>query len=126
MEYRLEHVCIRVVNLEKSLEFYTKALGLKEMERKNFSNHQVMEVYLSDENEEFEIKLAHDYTQRKIYKIGDGLSHFALTVQDLENSYNTHKKMGYRVSPLKYIPGEKSICYFVTDPDGYKIKIIRG
>ncbi len=90
--------CIRVVNLEKSLEFYSKALGLKEVE-KNFPQHKFTVVYLSDENEEFEIKLTYDYEHGGKYNMETGFSHFALTVQDLKSSYTTHKKWGLK-SPI--------------------------
>jgi lactoylglutathione lyase len=126
MKYKLEHGCIRVMNLNDSLDFYEKALGLKEVKRKDFPDYGFTLVYLSDENNNFEIELTYNYNTEKPYELGNGFSHFALTVEDLEASHLEHKEMGYEVGDLKGLPGEKSKYYFVKDPDGYAIEIIRA
>lgn len=126
MKYKLEHACIRVMNLEKSLEFYKGALELKETRRKDFPKWEFTLVYLTDENENFEIELTYNYSPEKPYEMGNGFSHFAVVVEDLEKSYDVHKKSAYDVTDLKGLPGEKPSYYFITDPDGYKIEIIRA
>lgn len=126
MKYKLEHACIRVMDLEKSLEFYRGALGLEEVRRKDFPEWKFTLVYLSDEDRNFEIELTYNYDPEKPYELGNGFSHFALTVADLEGSHSAHKESGYTVTDLKGLPGEKPMYYFVTDPDGYMIEIIRG
>ena len=76
-----------------------KILGLKEVKRKDFPKHKFTVAYLSDENEELEIKLTDDYDHAWKYSIGTGFSHLALTVLDLKNSYIIHKKWGIK-SPI--------------------------
>ncbi len=102
-----------------------ESFRVKRSRKKDFPQHKFTAAYLSDEDEEFEIKLTYDYDHGGKYSMGMGFSHFVLTVPDLRNSYITHKKMGYKVTNLKNVPGEKPICYFLTDPDGYKIQVIR-
>jgi len=126
MQYKLEHACIRVMNLEKSLEFYSEALGLEEVRKKDFPEWKFTLVYLSDADKNFEIELTYNYDPEKPYELGNGFSHFALTVADLEGSHKAHKEAGYEITDLKGLPGSKPMYYFVTDPDGYKIEIIRG
>ncbi len=126
MKYKLEHACIRVMDLEKSLKFYKEALGLEEVRRKDFPEWKFTLVYLTDEDRNFEIELTYNYNPEKPYELGNGFSHFALTVADLEGSHFAHKEAGYTVTDLKGLPGEKPMYYFVTDPDGYMIEIIRG
>jgi len=126
MKYKLEHGCIRVMDLNKSLEFYKKALSLMEVNRLDYPEYEFTLVYLSDENKNFEIELTYNYNTKKPYEMGNGFSHFALIVSDLEKSHEFHKNMGLEVTDLKGLPGEKAKYYFVTDPDGYKIEIIRG
>lgn len=126
MEYKLEHACIRVMDLEKSIEFYTDLLGLEEVRRKDFPEWKFTLVYLSDADRNFEIELTYNYDPEKPYELGNGFSHFALTVADLEGSHAFHRESGYRVTDLKGLPGEKPMYYFITDPDGYMIEIIRG
>lgn len=125
MKYKLEHACIRVMDLDKSLEFYKKALSLEEVRRLDYPDYKFTLVYLSDENKNFEIELTHNYNPEKPYEMGNGFSHFALTVTDLEGSHEFHKNMGLEITALKGLPGEKPKYYFITDPDGYKMEIIR-
>lgn len=126
MEYKLEHACIRIMDLEKSIKFYTEVLGLEEVRRKDFPEWKFTLVYLSDADRNFEIELTYNYDPEKPYELGNGFSHFALTVADLEGSHAAHKKNGYKITDLKGLPGEKPMYYFITDPDGYMIEIIRG
>ena len=126
MKYKIVHGCIRVKNLEKSLDFYMNALSLREISRKDFPEHKFTLVYLSDEAGNFEIELTYNYDTEKPYDLGNGFSHFALTVDDLEGSHRRHGEMGYEVTDLKGLPGSEPKYYFVSDPDGYKVEIIRA
>jgi lactoylglutathione lyase len=126
MKYKLEHACIRVMDLEKSVEFYKQALSLEEIKRYDYSEYEFTLVYLSDENRNFEIELTYNYNPEKPYEIGNGFSHFALAVSDLEKSHEFHKNMGLEVTDLKGLAKQKPSYYFITDPDGYKVEIIRG
>ncbi|MGJ0845127.1 lactoylglutathione lyase [Tissierella praeacuta DSM 18095] len=126
MNFKMLHTCIRVMDLEKSLKFYKDALGLVETRRKDFPEDEFTLVFLSDELGQHEIELTYNYNPEKPYVIGDGFSHMAFSIKDLEASREMHKKMGYEVTELMGLPGEKPRYYFVTDPDGYDIEIIRA
>lgn len=123
--YKMLHACIRVMDLQASLKFYKEALGLKESRRKDFPEHEFTLVYLTDEEEHYELELTYNYNPEKPYEIGNGFSHFALGVEDLEASREKHADMGYKVTKLMGLPGSPPRYYFVTDPDGYEIEIIR-
>lgn len=125
MNYKILHTCIRVMDLERSLKFYKEALGLVETRRKDFPEDEFTLVFLSDESGKHEIELTYNYNPEKSYVIGDGFSHMAFGVEDLEASREKHKEMGYEVTELMGLPGEKPRYYFVTDPDGYDVEIIR-
>lgn len=124
MSVKMLHTCIRVKNLEESLKFYRDALGLKETRRKDFPEHKFTLVYLSDEVNGYEIELTYNYDSDG-YDIGNGFSHTAIGVENLEEMREDHISLGYEVTPLKGLPGEKPKYYFVTDPDGYKVEVIR-
>ncbi|KAB3531555.1 lactoylglutathione lyase [Alkaliphilus serpentinus] len=126
MKYKLLHTCIRVMDLEKSLKFYKEALGLIETRRKDFPEHEFTLVFLSDGNKNFEIELTYNYNPEKPYVIGNGFSHIAVSVEDLEASRDRHEKMGYKVTKLMGLPGSPPRYYFVADPDGYDVEIIRA
>lgn len=110
----------------KSLKFYRDALGLIETRRKDFPEYKFTLVYLSDKVGGYEIELTYNYDPEKPYELGNGFSHTAIGVSDLEGMREKHKSLGYEVTDLKGLPGEKPRYYFVTDPDGYKVEVIRN
>jgi len=114
------------MDLEKSLRFYKEALGLKETRRSDFPEHEFTLVYLSDESGQYELELTYNYNPENPYVIGDGFSHIALSVEDLEGSREKHIEMGYEVTELMGLPGSPPRYYFVTDPDGYEVEILRA
>ncbi|MBQ1273793.1 MAG: VOC family protein [Cellulosilyticum sp.] len=122
---KMLHTCIRVMDLEKSLDFYKNALGLIEVSRKDFPEHSFTLVYLSDKIGGYELELTYNYNPEKPYELGNGFSHIAVATPDLEANHEKHAAMGYEVTPLKGLPGEAPHYYFVTDPDGYKVEILR-
>lgn len=125
MAVKMLHTCIRVMDLEKSLDFYKNAFGLLETKRKDHPDHKFTIVYLGNGEEDYEIELTYNYNPEKPYEIGNGFSHIALGMKDIESERERHIALGYEVTPLKGLPGNPPNYYFVTDPDGYKIEVIR-
>lgn len=126
MEYKFLHSCIRVMDLDKSLAFYKDALGFHETRRKDYPEDEFTLVFLSDSNRNFELELTYNYDREVPYEIGNGYSHIAVSVDDLESSRERHINMGYEVTELMGLPGSPPRYYFITDPDGYEIEIIRA
>ena len=124
MATRMLHTCIRVMDLEKSLEFYKNALGLVETRRKDFPEHKFTLVYFNDTPDGYEIELTYNYDPEKPYDLGNGFSHVAIGADDIVSLREKHMEMGYEVTDLKGLPGEPPRYYFVTDPDGYKVEVI--
>ena len=124
--YNFVHACIRVMDLEESIEFYQKALNLEVARKRDFPEYEFTLVYMKSPQEDFEIELTYNYDREEPYTIGNGFSHFAVKVDDLEESYQRHKELGYEVSELKSLDEEASGgYYFLTDPDGYRTEIIQ-
>lgn len=123
---KMLHTCIRVMDLEKSLKFYKEGIGFVESSRKDFPEHEFSLVYLTDETGSYELELTYNYNPEKPYELGNGFSHIAVAAEDLEAARDKHIEMGYEVTPLKGLPGEAPHYYFVTDPDGYKVEVIRA
>ena len=124
MAVKMLHTCIRVMNLEKSLEFYKNGLGLIETRRNDFPEYKFTLVYLSNEEGGYEIELTYNYDPEKSYELGNGFSHVAIGADDIVALREKHIEMGYEVTDLKGLPGEPPRYYFVTDPDGYKVEVI--
>ena len=52
-------------------------------------------------------------------------SHLAVAVADLEASHQRHEEMGLNPKPLKGLPGQGARFYFLSDPDGYLVEVVR-
>lgn len=122
---KLAHACIRVMNLEKSLDFYKNAIGLQETRRFDYPEWKFTLVYLSDMERNFEIEITYNYDQETPYIIGDGFSHFAVHTPDLPATHQRHTEQGYTVSEIKGLGDGHAQYYFITDPDGYRTEVIQ-
>ena len=88
------HENYNVVDLDKSLAFYEKALGLKEARRKTAEDGSFIIVYISNENADFELELTwlRDHPQK--YDIGEEEFHLAFKTDDFEAAHKLHEEMG--------------------------------
>ena len=109
MKFTFCHNNFNVLNLEKSLEFYKKALGLKEVKRMNAEDGSFTLVYLGDGTTTHQLELTWLRDWDRPYNLGDNEFHLALEVEDFDKAYELHKEMG---------------IYFIADPDNYWIEII--
>ncbi len=125
MEYPMIHICYRVLDLAASEEFYRKAFGFEVSRKKDFPNERFTLSYMTSAGLPFELELTYNYDQNEPYVIGNGYSHLAVAVANLEASHQKHTDMGLAVTPLKGLSAGQTKFYFVTDPDGYKIEVIR-
>ena len=122
---KMLHACLRVKNLEASQKFYEEGFGFKETRRKDYPDHQFTLVYLALPGDDFEIELTYNYDHGP-YIVGYGFSHLALSSDDLEADNAKHKALGYPTTDIKGLPGSPGRYYFVTDPDGYRVEVIRA
>ena len=122
---KMLHTCYRVKDLEASLKFYEEALGFKEKRRMDFPEHKFTLVYLTLPGDEHELELTYNYDHPD-YNLGDGYGHIAISTDDLEESHAKHKAAGYDVTDLGGLPGKGLLFYFIKDPDGYKIEMVRA
>lgn len=125
MKFKMLHTCIRVKDLDESLKFYTQAIGFKEVERKDFPEDEFTLVYLTDEAGNYELELTYNYDREEAYDLGNGFAHTAVTTDDLEKARDFHRELGYEVTDLMGLSGEDPRYYFVTDPDGYLVEVLR-
>ena len=82
MEFKFAHNNINVLDLEKSMAFYEKALGLKEVRRKEASDGSFILVYLGDGSSAHQLELTWLRDWDRPYNLGDNEFHIAFTVDD--------------------------------------------
>lgn len=117
---RFDHFNINVLDLKKSIEFYSKALGLKEARRKAAADGSFILVYLTDNTTGFSLELTWLKDRQEPYNLGDNEFHLCLRVEgDYEEVRQYHKSMGC----VCYENTEMGL-YFINDPDDYWIEIL--
>lgn len=119
MAFKMIHENYNVLDLEKSMQFYEKALGLKEMRRKEAADGSFIIVYMGDGKSGFELELTWLADRREPYNLGDEEFHLAFEAEDFEEAYRLHKEMDCICFENKAMG-----IYFIQDPDGYWLEIV--
>lgn len=119
MKFKPVHENYNVKDLDKSIEFYGKALGLKEVRRINAEDGSFIIVYLASEESGFLLELTWLRDFDRPYDLGDCEFHLAFETSDYDKAYELHKNMGC----ICYENPAMGI-YFISDPDGYWLEIV--
>ena len=119
MTFKMIHENYNVFDLERSLAFYSEALGLREIRRKNAADGSFIIVYLGDGQSSFELELTWLRDQAEPYDLGDCEFHLAFEAEDYEAAYQKHNAMGCICfeNPAMGI-------YIIEDPDGYWMEVV--
>lgn len=120
MKFTFAHNNFNVMDLQKSLDFYGKALGLKEVRRIEAKDGSFTIVYLGDGATGYMLELTwlRDW-EKDGYDLGDNEFHLAFAVEDMEAAHKLHEDMGC----ICYENKDMGI-YFINDPDEYWIEVI--
>ena len=116
---KFAHFNFNVLDLDRSLAFYDKALGLKEARRIQGPEDAFTIVYLTDGSTDFLLELTWLAGRAEPYALGECEFHLALSVPDLEAARARHAEMGC----ICFENPEMGI-YFIEDPDGYWIELV--
>lgn len=123
---RLLHTMLRVGNLNRSIDFYTKVMGMQLLRKNDVPSQQYTLAFLGygKNPEHAEIELTYNYGVEK-YELGTAYGHIAIGVEDAYKTCADVKAAGGNVTreagPVK---GGTTVIAFITDPDGYKIELI--
>jgi lactoylglutathione lyase len=116
--FKFDHNNINVLDLEKSMNFYQKALGLKEVRRINGEDFTI--VFMGDEaGSQHVLELTWLKDRKEPYNLGENEFHLAVYADDFEAAHKKHKEMGC----ICY-ENEAMGIYFISDPDNYWIEIL--
>jgi lactoylglutathione lyase len=126
---RIRHTMLRVKNMEKSIDFYSRLFGMTLYRRRDSEGGKYTTAFLGygDENEQPAIELTYNWGQDEDYDKGAGFGHIAIGVPDIYGFCEMLEKEGVDiprpVGPLKHAGPNASIIAFVKDPDGYMIEL---
>ena len=118
MKFKMVHENYNVADLDRSLAFYEKALGLTEKRRINGEGFII--VYVGNTESDFELELTFVKDHPQNYDLGECEFHLAFRTADFEAAHKLHEEMGC----ICFENPEMGI-YFITDPDGYWLEIVQ-
>lgn len=117
MNFKMVHNNLNVADLAKSLDFYQRALGLRETRRMERDGFTI--VYLGDSlsGHLLELTCLKDHPQK--YDLGENEIHLAFETDDFEAALQYHREMGW----VCFENPDMGI-YFISDPDGYWLEVV--
>ncbi|HTI85198.1 MAG TPA: lactoylglutathione lyase [Alphaproteobacteria bacterium] len=124
---RLLHTMLRVRDLDRSIDFYTRLLGMKLLRRKDYPSGEFTLAFVGygDETDSSVIELTYNWPRQEPYVLGDAFGHLAVGVADVAATCEVLAREGVRIprpaGPMKH---GGSVIAFIEDPDGYKIELI--
>ena len=126
-KFKYLHTMIRVMDLEKSIEFYTKFFNMKLIRKNDFPGGKFSLAFLGYGNEvdNTVLELTYNWDQKEVYKHGNAWGHIALGVEDIFTLCDDLEKNGLQITrkpgPMKH---GTTLIAFIKDPDGYSIELI--
>ena len=124
---RLLHTMLRVGNLQRSIDFYTKVLGMQLLRTSENTEYKYTLAFIGygKNPEHAEIELTYNWGVES-YELGTAYGHIALGVPDAYAACEKIKAAGGNVTrEAGAVKGGSTVIAFVTDPDGYKIELIQ-
>jgi len=124
---RFLHTMIRVTDLDKSIDFYTRILGMSLLRKHDYPDGKFTLAFVGygKEEENAVIELTYNWGIDK-YEMGSAFGHIAIAVDDAYKACADIKQNGGNVireaGPMKH---GTTVIAFVSDPDGYKIELIQ-
>ena len=125
---RLLHTMLRVGDLQRSIDFYTKVLGMKLLRTTDRPEQKYTLAFVGygSNPEHAELELTYNYGVDR-YELGTAYGHLAIGVDDVHGACDRIRASGGTITrepgPVK---GGTTMIAFVQDPDGYKIELIQG
>ena len=123
---RILHTMLRVGDLQRSIDFYTKVLGMKLLRTSDNPEYQYTLAFVGygSNPDHAELELTYNYGSTS-YELGTAYGHIAISADDIVAACDAARANGGNVTrepgPVK---GGNTVIAFITDPDGYKIELI--
>jgi lactoylglutathione lyase len=123
---RILHTMLRVGDLQRSIDFYTKVLGMKLLRTSDNPEYKYTLAFVGygSNPEHAELELTYNYGVHE-YDMGTAYGHIAISAEDIYTACEAARANGGNVTrepgPVK---GGSTVIAFITDPDGYKVELI--
>jgi lactoylglutathione lyase len=123
---RLLHTMLRVGDLQRSIDFYTRVMGMQLLRTTDRPEQKYSLAFVGygGNPDQAELELTYNYGVDR-YEMGTAYGHIAIGVPDVYAACERIRAAGGAITrepgPVK---GGSTVIAFVTDPDGYKIELI--
>ena len=125
---RILHTMLRVLDLDKSIDFYVHRLGMNLIRRKDYPHGKFTLAFVGygSEKENAVIELTHNWSKKsEDYELGNRFGHIAIGVKDIYKTCQGLEDNGCNITTKpKTMKNSSTVFAFVEDPDGYKIELI--
>lgn len=124
---RLLHTMLRVGDLQRSIDFYTKVLGMKLLRTSENTEYKYSLAFVGYGNnpDHAEIELTYNWGVDK-YEMGTAYGHIALSAEDIYKTCEQVRAAGGNITREPGpVLGGTTVIAFITDPDGYKVELIQ-
>ena len=124
---RLLHTMLRVGDLQRSIDFYTRVLGMQLLRTSDNPEYKYTLAFVGygSNPDHAELELTYNWGTSD-YEMGTAYGHIALGVPDAYAACEKIRAAGGKVTrepgPVK---GGSTVIAFITDPDGYKVELIQ-
>ena len=125
--YRMLHTMIRVFDLDRSIDFYTRLLGMQLLRRTDYEGGRFTLAFVGygDEASSTVLELTHNWDQEAPYDLGAGWGHIAIGVPDIHATCEALAAADVNIPrPPGPMQHGTTVIAFVEDPDGYKVELI--
>ena len=122
------HTCYRILDSEKSQDFYVNKLGMKKLGKMDLGSATNHFFAMEEDASSPMLELTHNHDRTEPYDKGDGYAHVAFKVDDLESTVGSLKEQGVTVTlepKTLTADGHDYKIAFIEDPDGYKIELVQ-
>lgn len=127
LKARILHTMLRVANLEKSIDFYSKMLGMSLLRKQDFESGRFTLAFVGYGSEETDavLELTFNWDETSGYDLGRGYGHIALGVPNIYSTCEQLRAAGVKIirepGPMKH---GSTLIAFIEDPDGYQVELI--
>ena len=124
---KLLHTMLRVGDLQRSIDFYTRVMGMKLLRTTDRPEHKYSLAFVgygsNPDHAEIELTYNHGVDH---YELGTAYGHVAIEVPDAYAACAAIKAGGGAITrEAGPVAGGSTVIAFITDPDGYKVELIQ-
>lgn len=126
-DFRLMHAMLRVRDMERSIDFYSRLLGMRVLRQREHKKNQFSQTYIGygEEAAGMVLELVQNWNQEGDYAQGDAFGHIAIEVEGITALCDGLAAAGV---PMPRPPSSQrhgdTIVAFIEDPDGYRIELV--